>query len=458
MIEGITGNIMFEEKDYQKLKADYEALQEENKRLKEVEEIFRTSLSLTDHAVTYVDIPSRTLHRLYKKNSFSRLEDVVENVPESILESDFVVKEDAEIYRKIFQDIYDGEPYGESEIFRTQEDGRVDYVKMHYKTLFDSDNAPSKAVVFIDDVTSKVNAEKRYLEYRKAVVADTDFLWEVNLSKDLLLFEDMKGETLWEKDHFKSYTDILSSFLESVVSEYHELVEKTFNLDTLLNAFAKGQRDFIIEFPTRSTDGKIVWLQTKIYLLINADTDLCALLCSNNITKWKLEQERLLKQAQSDELTGLLNRRTFQEHTENFLRQRTPGNSVLMIIDIDDFKQMNDRWGHVFGDSVLALISEKMRKSFRKSDLISRIGGDEFMILAKGIKGSIKDGFLKKRLSDLQEELKNIKTPDGNHINVTLSIGGAQIQDGDTFHDIYKRADSVLYEVKKCGKNGFKVI
>ena len=203
-------------------------------------------------------------------------------------------------------------------------------------------------------------------------------------------------------------------------------------------------------------DQKITWLHTKIYLISNMDSDLCAIICANDVSKRKEKENQLLQQAECDTLTGLLNRRSFQAYAEKHLQESVAGTSALMIIDVDDFKQMNDRWGHIFGDSVLTLISDTMKNCFRQGDFISRIGGDEFMILANGRSLSIQT--LEDRLMNMQRLLKNTPTPDNGSVDITLSIGVAIIHNGETFEDIYDRADKILYEVKRQGKNGFKVV
>ena len=137
-----------------------------------------------------------------------------------------------------------------------------------------------------------------------------------------------------------------------------------------------------------------------------------------NIDLQKKENEKLLYQAQTDVLTGLYNKATTQLMISDYLKYSSlqNKNQALFIIDIDGFKEINDYFGHLFGDAVLADLARCIKKSFRKSDIVGRIGGDEFIVLFKNITGK---GPIQKKAAELVRLLQRKYT--SNHITFKLS-------------------------------------
>ena len=131
------------------------------------------------------------------------------------------------------------------------------------------------------------------------------------------------------------------------------------------------------------------------------------------------------------------------------MKENWDSSGVLLFLDLDDFKQINDSKGHAFGDKVLRTVAEKIKSCVRSTDVVGRIGGDEFIVFLNGIGG--KDAALKKA-----EEIEQ-KIQDGFHgYPVTVSIGIAQFpEDGAEFDVLIKRADQALYYSKNKGKNWY---
>ncbi|MEI3230614.1 MAG: GGDEF domain-containing protein [Gordonibacter pamelaeae] len=126
----------------------------------------------------------------------------------------------------------------------------------------------------------------------------------------------------------------------------------------------------------------------------------------------------LSKRAQHDGLTGLLNWATFRERAE---QQLETGTGALLVIDTDDFKSVNDTYGHLAGDAALRQTATVLRNAFRSHDLIGRLGGDEFAVC---ICGSIEHSQLVERCSLLVEQGVEFSDEDGIKRLITLSIGG----------------------------------
>jgi len=168
-----------------------------------------------------------------------------------------------------------------------------------------------------------------------------------------------------------------------------------------------------------------------------------------DVTKYKQLQDKLIELSMKDPLTGLYNRRFFvkkfeeeRERSKRFFKTFS-----IIMLDIDDFKKINDTYGHNVGDEVLINIANTIMKRIRKTDIAARWGGEEFVILLP--ETSLKDAvFL---AEDIRASIEKIKVSEVKKI--TASFGVAQYMDGDTLYKLINRADEQLYKAKKHGKN-----
>ena len=170
----------------------------------------------------------------------------------------------------------------------------------------------------------------------------------------------------------------------------------------------------------------------------------------------KLEQKirevsEIRNKSQQDALTGLWNR----SYTENAVNDilETGGKGMLLMVDIDNFKFVNDQYGHIEGDNILKLVADSLRRYAKEGDVLCRIGGDEFVAFLKDRedKGKMAD-FAHQFIDDVTCQLKE----KGFGITCSISMGIAPLpEQGSSFHKGYNAADKALYFVKQNGKNSF---
>jgi diguanylate cyclase (GGDEF)-like protein len=161
------------------------------------------------------------------------------------------------------------------------------------------------------------------------------------------------------------------------------------------------------------------------------------------------------KEAITDPLTSLHNYRYFRTESERELLRADRYNKPfsLAIIDIDNFKPYNDTHGHLAGDKVLIALAHLLRENTRKSDIIARYGGDEFIIILPELE-LIKAKSLAEKLCDKMHQSNELKKLDLKSVELSISVGIASYPDsGKTIDKLLKKADSALYEAKKIGKN-----
>ena len=167
------------------------------------------------------------------------------------------------------------------------------------------------------------------------------------------------------------------------------------------------------------------------------------------------KESQIRRLATTDALTGINNRRHFHDlaHQQFKLSKRSGAKFSLLYIDIDNFKQINDVYGHNKGDHALTILASMMKKRIRKSDLLARLGGDEFILLLANTDLSATKTLA---LEIIDAGMKNRHLDFDQPISVSIGISNFNIDDDD-IGAIIKRADQALYRAKESGRNQFAV-
>ncbi len=174
-----------------------------------------------------------------------------------------------------------------------------------------------------------------------------------------------------------------------------------------------------------------------------------------DVSKRVISEQANRYEAEHDSLTGLLRRQAIKNKFNHLIQGREPSNASIFLLDLDQFKQANDLYGHDVGDQVLIHVAERIRACIRSSDLVSRLGGDEFLIIMFNQVVNTQLSIAKKLIYSIQHPVRiNQKIS----VNIGVSIGVANTsQHGQKFDDLVKAADEAMYEVKRRGKNGYGI-
>lgn len=212
------------------------------------------------------------------------------------------------------------------------------------------------------------------------------------------------------------------------------------------------------EFRYRHAAGHYIWQETTGNLLFSDTGDILgAVFAGRDITERKQAEELIRHYAYHDGLTGLPNRMLYTDRLNMAISQaeRNKQKLVVMMLDLDKFKDVNDTLGHQMGDRLLHDIAQRLTLLLRKGDTIARIGGDEFVVLLSEVSNAIDDSRrIAKKITDTFQETFSL---DGHKIRITISIGIALYpDDGRDLETLIRHADKAMYSAKDAGRNTYR--
>ena len=209
----------------------------------------------------------------------------------------------------------------------------------------------------------------------------------------------------------------------------------------------------IHEVMLRAQDGRTIWCQLTSRQAGEANSRILVL---TDISALKKREELAWHQANHDELTGLPNRRLLVEHARRLLsvslRQRRL--AAVLVLDLDGFKEINDLFGHAYGDGLLRRVAQRLSSVLRDYDVVARTGGDEFVVLLPEIEEPSIAAVVAEKLIAAASE--NVDVP-GRTVRMHASVGIALFPaDGHDFNSLLSAADNAMYAAKGAGKNGYQ--
>lgn len=197
-----------------------------------------------------------------------------------------------------------------------------------------------------------------------------------------------------------------------------------------------------------SASGSMMWRCGIAFMIF------VAVLIIMNVIDKKKEKEKsrqLANKADTDLLTDLYNKVATERKIKEYIAEHPDELGLMFVLDIDNFKKINDTMGHAFGDEVLRTLGVRIKAEFRSSDIVGRTGGDEFTIFLRNMKG---DAVIKSEAQRVERFFKNFQAGEYVKYSATASIGAAVYPtDAKNFEALYKAADQALYVAKKRGKN-----
>lgn len=281
-------------------------------------------------------------------------------------------------------------------------------------------------------------------------------------SKDGIYDWDIKNNTVF---YSKTWKKIIG-YEESELPDTYEVLENLIHPEerkavlNVRNKYLNREIDkYNIEYRFRKKDGSYIWIQdSALAMWDNEGNPLRIIGTYTDIDGRKKREKIIFNMAYYDSLTGLPNRRYFEKILKNILafneNSYKANKGIVLFLDLDNFKNINDTLGHDVGDKLLKIIANKLKEVLRKEDIISRFGGDEFLILQPNINTYEEAVESVNRIIDIFKDLWIL----GEHkLYITPSIGiTVYPDDGEDVNIILRNADTAAYDAKFSGKNGYK--
>ena len=282
-------------------------------------------------------------------------------------------------------------------------------------------------------------------QYKLIVESSPNMIWRSNLSTECDYFNktwlDFTGRTFEQEYGFGWAEGVHPDDLDRCIEIY-------------LGSFKKQQK-FEMDYRLKRYDGQYRWINDRGIPFFGKEGNFTGFIGSCMDITEKIEGQRLKEMAQKDTLCNTYNRQySYQLLSDLFGQAQENGLpfSILMI-DIDDFKSINDKYGHAAGDSVLTGVAGAIKKEIREFDVLGRYGGDEFLIGL--VHTGLKEALVAARRIRMTIAGVNL-IPDYPEIRITVSIGAKSLNSEMTLDELIGKADDKLYEAKNEGKNQVK--
>jgi len=256
------------------------------------------------------------------------------------------------------------------------------------------------------------------------------------------VISDISEDTLDSNEHAKSaFDNAYKSIANKSISSYKHSNNRFEKLTQLHEETISSCSETAIDLPSLTEK----FNEIQVHMIDEVKK------ANNIINQLSSQVESLERDSNLDSLTNVFNRRALSTHINNICSKKTLKYELhLLMIDIDDFKLINDRYGHIAGDKVLIFIAKMLKKILRDGDKIFRYGGEEFVVILNRIE-SIHCKKIATRILELIAGNKLIYK--GESLNVTISMGTTIFTPGDTSDSLIARADKALYRAKETGKN-----
>ena len=236
------------------------------------------------------------------------------------------------------------------------------------------------------------------------------------------------------------------------------------NLRSQLKKFIEsGETSYASELRLLAGDGEYVWYRLSGTLIKDKDGGVPVKLIGSivNVNAQIVHEQELKEMAETDLLSGLLNKVSFEKHVTNCIKSDSKQIGAFYMLDLDNFKQVNDKIGHSAGDTAICDAANKLTLVFSEKDCIGRLGGDEFCVflsLSESVSPEKAQEVITEKANVLNSILHETYTSGDISVHVTSSVGISLYPfQGKTYKELFRKADSALYSVKKNGKNSFAV-
>lgn len=328
-------------------------------------------------------------------------------------------------------------------------DGTYIWLSMRSAIVAEEGNGYLIQTIVSDITEQKENLDRLWQEQEKLhTIAElsADLVFEYDICNDWMHYSNNRVDIIGQEVITEHYS-------ENIIKSGLIYEDDIPAMKKFCQELKEGKPEIKLELRKKYADGVFHWSSIHAKTLYNQEGEPVRVVgTTSNIHERKLREENLRRRSERDSLTNLYNHMTIKTLVDERL-QGEEKEAWLLIMDVDDFKQVNDSQGHLYGNTVLCSFADELNHVFA-SPWIGRIGGDEFCVLAVG---ETKESICEK-MELLNRRIRRMYSSEGSEISISSSIGAARYQPENYEYDsLFQQADSALYYVKSHGKSGGQI-
>lgn len=318
--------------------------------------------------------------------------------------------------------------------------------------LYSREDSKYIIVAVVEDITDRKNVEEELHQQAERLhilsEAEGGKIIDYNARTDVMVIKSSREYDTSEK-MIKKY---MENFDESTIFE-----EDVAYYKSIFRGLLTSPKNETIEYRTKRFEKDYTWYQLNLTSLLGPEGYVTRIVGRMiNIHEKKLKELDLLLRAEKDAMTGLYNKGAAMQLIQNAIEDSKKDTlNALMIIDLDNFKEVNDLLGHAQGDQVLVDTATALNEIFKGGDIVGRIGGDEFVVFMKNLNAISNADILAGKV------VRNVNFSfdyEDRQINVTCSVGVAIFPyHGNDYEELFNKADKAVYTAKANGKCGYRI-
>ena len=324
-------------------------------------------------------------------------------------------------------------------------------VKVKLVTLDDGEEYIIGTMLEISKLKRQLDVTNQSLKQYQIILSQTEnIIFELDCAADTIFYAETWKDIL-------GYEPLQNNFIKTLSQHPHIHPDDIPLLIERFQILGNGGQYKAGEVRLLKSDGNYLWCRIRATAIYDEDGQMIKVVgVIVNIDKEKRAEDELKIRAEQDSLTQLLNKHTARFQCDNYFKNAEPDeHCALLFLDLDNFKDINDHYGHMFGDQILIKVAQEIKKLFRSDDIIARMGGDEFMILMKNIKNI---QLVEKRCEQILAAFDSILSKSEFDFSVGASIGVAYaLSSKANFMQLFMQADEASYEAKRHGRHQYTI-
>ncbi len=295
------------------------------------------------------------------------------------------------------------------------------------------------------------------MQYHQILLSSVMQIYKLNISKDIIIDDHCDCTKKFGFEPTSCYSEKINQLaLTAAHPDDGKNILKVLSQENIINTFEQGETEIVVEFRMAEPGKAYIWVKLTLNLLCEPDTaDIIGVATIKNIERRKKREVEMRNLAELDSLCNIYNHGTVKQLITNFLENEEGKSNIhaLLIIDVDDFKKINDTYGHLVGDNLLIEAALRTQRLSRSSDIFGRAGGDEFIMLLKNISALSN---ATRKAAEINKAISSLRFDDFPSLSVSASIGISLYPSHSTsFEELFLKADTALYRAKLRGKNSF---